>query len=445
MYFLYSIFLVAWGILLIPIFCYRAWRYQKYLSGLPQRLGNLPKSLHFDGRPTIWFHACSVGETLSIQALVNALHKQFPEARFVFSTITKTGQHVASQRFAKYGEGNCFYFPIDLASVAKRVLNWLQPTMIVIVDTEIWPNLLHQAYLRQIPVLLVNGRISTSSFRHYRWARPLLRRVFQNYALLLMQTDLDAARIKQIGAPPEKILVGGNIKYDISLFDKEKNQALVRNLEETLGLNALDDLLIVAGSTHPGEEQILMEVLWQIRETPGLERTRLLLVPRHPERFNIVAAQVTHNGFKLRRRTQRHREEKDAEVLLLDTVGELAIAYCFATVVFVGGTLIRHGGQNIVEPALHAKPIVIGPSMENFPQVIDEFRARGGIRQITANEEDKDSQIKQLADVFIQLLKDAAAREALGKAAYSILEDNRGATHRTVEKISAIYQKAAAR
>jgi 3-deoxy-D-manno-octulosonic-acid transferase len=440
MYSLYSILMVSWGILLAPIFLYKAWRYQKYLPGLRQRLGHLAGSLRSDGRPTIWFHSCSVGETLSVQPLVHALHLRFPEARFVFSTITHTGQVIARQRFGKYGEGNAFFFPIDLASVANRVLDWIRPSMLVIIDTEIWPNVVHQAWLRRIPVVLVNGRVSASSFRYYRWARPVLRRVFRNYRILMMKAEEDAERIRAMGAPPEKILVTGNIKFDRSLVEKDVTEAQARAVSEALGLEDADSPLIVAGSTHPGEEPVLIEALQRIRQTPGLERTRLLLVPRHPERFDAVAALVERAGLAVRRRTRPGNTQETA-VLLLDTLGELATVYRFATIAFVGGTLVRHGGQSILEPALYSRPIVIGPSMENFAQIADEFRMRGGIRQISALEDDKTGQVRELSQVMIELLQNGEAREALGKAAFSVFADNGGAAARTIDKILEIYQE----
>ncbi len=438
MYLIYSILMIAWGILLIPVFFYKAWRYQKYLPGLRQRLGHLPDSLRSDGRPTIWFHSCSVGETLSVQPLVHALHLRFPEARFVFSTITNTGQVIAKQRFAKYGEGNSFFFPIDLASIARRVLDWIRPVMIIIIDTEIWPNVLHEACRRGVSVVLVNGRVSAASFRYYRWARPILRNVFQNYRVLMMKSDEDAARIRYMGASPDKVVVTGNIKYDKDLVEKEVTEAQARSLDAALGLGADSAPLIVAGSTHPGEEVVLIDVLSRVRRTPGLEKTRLLLVPRHPERFDAVAELITSAGFTVKRRTDPNGSSPEA-ILLLDTLGELATAYRFATIAFVGGTLIQHGGQSILEPALYAKPIVIGPSMENFPQIIDEFRGRGAVRQISATEADKAAQASELSQVFIGLLQDKSAREALGRAASAVLEENRGAAGRTIDKITEIY------
>jgi len=439
MYLLYSVLMVAWGVLLIPALLLRAWRHKKYLPGLRQRFGRLPGSLRWDGRPTVWIHTCSVGETLSAQPLVHGLHQRFPEARFAFSTITATGQAIARERFARYGEGSTFFFPVDLAWVARRVLDWIRPSMLLILDTEIWPNVLHQARKRGIPVLLINGRISAKSFPRYRLARRLLRFVFRDYSLLLMRSEEDAERIRAMGAPADRVFVTGNIKYDRDLVEKEVSEAQSRSLAEALGLNDSEASLIVAGSTHQGEEAILLEVLRNVRRIPGLEQTRLLLVPRHPERFDAVAQLAAAFGFSVRRRTAPGNGNP-AQVLLLDTIGELATAYRFATVAFVGGTLIPHGGQNILEPAVYAKPIVIGPCMENFTQIIDEFRALGAVRQIHATDADKPAQITQLTETFTELLQDAAARDKLGKAAFSIFERNRGAVALTLQKIAETYR-----
>jgi 3-deoxy-D-manno-octulosonic-acid transferase len=439
MYFVYSILMVTLGLVQLPLLLVKWRRFRKYLPGLRQRFGHLPASLRGDGRPTIWFHACSVGETLSAQPLVHLLSARFPEARFVFSTITNTGQEIAKLRFSKYGEGNTFFFPVDLASIGRRVIEWVQPDMMVIIDTEIWPNLLRLLHRRGVPVVLVNGRISAASFRHYRLFRPALRRIFQNYSVLIMKSEEDADRIRSIGAPQDKVMVTGNIKYDSDLVDKEVTKAQVNALEQALGLDPNEGFLIVAGSTHPGEEETLLEVLRQIRQTPGLEQTRLLIAPRHPDRFDSVAALAARAGFSVQRRSLGTRPTRKADVLILDTIGELATAYSFATVVFVGGTLSRRGGHSIMEPALYAKPIVIGPSMENFLQIIDEFRGRGGVRQISAGEEDRNSQVRQLTETFRGLLQDRSARDTLGRAAYSIFEGNRGAAHRTVEKIVNLF------
>ena len=439
---MYSLLLITWIVLMLPVFLYRALRYGKYLQGFTQRFGRLPESLRSDGRPTFWFHSCSVGETLSIQPLASELHVRFPEARFVFSTITKTGQAMARQRFSAYGPGNIFYLPVDLASVCRRFLNWIGPTVIVIIDTEIWPNLLRQAHLRGVPVIMANGRISPKSFRLYRLVRPVLRSVFANYHLLLMKSEDDAERIRRIGAPPDKVIVSGNIKYDKELVEQEMREEVAQSMDESFGLSSGGGHLIVAGSTHEGEEQVLIETLRRVRLRPGLEKTRLLLAPRHPERFDAVAALAVREGFAVKRRSEDNKTAGEAQILVLDTIGELATAYGFATVAFVGGTLIPHGGQSILEPAWYAKPIVIGPSMENFRQIATDFRDRGAVRQIQAVQSHREAQIDELTAAFVSLLEDEDLRNTLGQAAYSVFENNKGAARFTVDRIAAIYRKA---
>ncbi len=440
MYLLYSMLLGVWIAFMLPVFLYRAMRYGKYLQGLSQRFGRLSDSLRSDGRPTFWFHSCSVGETLSIQPLAKMLQLRFPEARLVFSTITKTGQAMARQRFSAYGTGNIFYFPVDLAPVCRYFLDWIQPTVIVIIDTEIWPNLLRQAHMRSIPIIMANGRISPKSFRLYRLVGPMLRRIFANYSVLLMKSEDDAERIRMIGAPPGKVIVSGNIKYDKELVEQELSEGVAQSLDEVLGLTSADGDLIVAGSTHAGEEQILIEVLRRVRLRPDLGKTRLLLGPRHPERFDAVADLAARAGFVVKRRSEDNKMATGADVMVLDTLGELATAYRFATIAFVGGTLIPHGGQSIIEPAWYAKPIVIGPSMENFRQIAGDFRARGAVKQIQAIDSDKEAQITELTDAFVWLLEDEERRTAMGNAAYSVFENNRGAARFTVDKIADVYK-----
>ena len=445
MYFLYSLLFGSWVFFLTPYFLYRAWKHQKYLPALRQRLGHLPDTLKSDGRPTIWIHSCSVGETLSVGPLAHLLHERFPDARLVFSTITKTGQAIAQERFAKYGTGSTFYFPIDLAFIANKVLDTLQPSLLITIETEIWPNVLHEAKKRGIPVIMVNGRISAESFQYYRWVQPLMGPVFQNYKLLLMKAREDADRLQRMGAPLSKIKVSGSIKYDRAIVEKEVTEAQEKALDAALALTPADAPLIVAGSTHDDEESTLLEVLRRIRLMPGLENTRLLIVPRHPERFTTVAQLAERAGFKVKRRSDPAPGDPSANVLVLDTLGELSTAYGFATIAFVGGTLIPHGGQSIMEPALYARPIVAGPSMLNFPQIIDDFQERGAIAQISADETDKDAQKDQLTALFVRLLLDADARDTMGRAAYSIFEGSQGATAFTVDHIAAIFEEQLAK
>jgi len=437
MYFLYSFMLAFWSALLLPFFLYRAWRRHTGLPGFSERMGSLPESLRFDGRKTVWFHSCSVGETLSLQPLARALQGRFPGMRFVFSTTTPTGQAIARVRFSGYGSGNTFYFPIDLVFAVNRVLDWIRPDMIVIVDTEIWPNLLRRAHLRNIPVLLVNGRISKASFRYYRWLHPFLKNVLEQYKALMMQSEDDAARILKMGAPAKKTTVTGNLKFDGDTVNGQAHETLLGDMKSAFALTD-EDLLIVAGSTHQDEEQILLETLRYLRKIPGLEKTRLLLAPRHPERFEHVAQLIVQSGFRLRRRTGVESTDSVPEVILLDTIGELATAYRLATAVFIGGTLTNHGGHSIMEPAICSKAIVVGSSMENFQPILKEFIAHNGIHQIRADRNERESQLRQLQEIFRLLLTNRETRDAMGLAARSVLDRNRGAVLKTVREIESI-------
>ncbi len=441
MYFLYSVLFGAWVIVMAPYFLYKAWRHQKYLPELRQRWGTLPQSLQADGRPTVWIHSCSVGETLSVTPLAQALHARFPQVRLVFSTITKTGQVIAQDRFAQYGPGNTFYFPVDLPGPVRRVLDWIQPSLLITIDTEIWPNTLHESHRRGIPIVMANGRISAQSFQYYKWLQPLMAPIFRCYAALLMKSPEDAARLQRMGARPSQIEVSGNLKYDRSGVEQQVSQHLAQALDTAFGLSQSSAPLIVAGSTHPSEEQTLLDVLTRLRATPGLEGARLMLVPRHPERFGAVAQLAERQGFAVHRRSAPTPARGDEPVLVLDTLGELSTAYQFGTVVFVGGTLIPHGGQSIMEPAAYGRPIVVGPSMKNFPGIIDDFLEVGGIAQIAATEADPDAQRTQLTQALAHLLTDTPAREAMGHAAHSVFEDSQGATQFTVDRIAAILEK----
>lgn len=445
MYSLYSFLFSIWVLLMTPYFLYNAVRHKKYLPSIKQRLGNLPDSLKSDGRPTIWIHACSVGETLSVQPLAKLLHERFPEARLVFSAITKGGYAIANERFAIYGKGNAFYFPIDLAGIAGRVLDWIEPSMLITIDTEIWPNVLRQAHRRHIPVVMVNGRISAESFKYYVWVQPLLSNVFENYSAFLMKAQEDADRIQRLGAPPSRIRVIGNIKYDRGASEAHVVEEKTKAIDDAFGLTASGTPIIVAGSTHDDEEKTLLDVLRRIRADERFSSTRLMIAPRHPERFATVAALAESEGFTVKRRSDPGPPNADAEVLILDTIGELGTAFRFATVAFVGGTLIPHGGQSIMEPAAWSKAILIGPSMENFPGIIDDFKAKDAVVQIEAESTDKEKQKDQLAEQFQRLLADPPLRDKMGAAANAIFEASQGATLRAVDRIEEIYRKAVAK
>jgi 3-deoxy-D-manno-octulosonic-acid transferase len=440
MYFLYSFLLAAWIFVMLPYFAYNGIKNKKYLPKLRERMGYLPPSVVSDGRPTIWFHSCSVGETLSVQPLAAALNEQFPNARLVFSVITQTGRKIADERFEKYGEGNAFYFPIDQPLFISKVLDQVKPSILICIDTEIWPNVIHMCRMRNIPVVLANGRISAESFKSYRWIQPLLGPVLSNYSALLMKSDEDADRIRRMGARASKIKITGNIKYDRGGAEKDVAAAQLKALDNAFKITSHATPVIVAGSTHEREEEILFDVLSDLRKLEGLESTRLLIAPRHPERFEMVAELARKKGHTVAKRTAAGTLDESADVLLLNTLGELATAYSLATVAFVGGTLIPHGGQSIMEPALHGRAIVAGPSMDNFPGIIDDFIEVGAIVQIPASISEPDTQRTQLVEAFSDLLLDDARRSGMGMRAASIFEKSTGATERTVKEIALILR-----
>jgi 3-deoxy-D-manno-octulosonic-acid transferase len=411
MYLIYSLALTLLFLVLLPYFIYQAIRHGKYSGSLKQRLGHLPASLRPDGRLTIWVHTVSVGEFLAARPLIEMIRSELPGWRIVVSTVTATGQRLASE-IAPERIDAAFYFPYDWAFAARRALAHVNPRAVVILETELWPNFLRQCRARDITTVVVNGRISPRSFSRYMKVRPFIARALEDASLLVMQSEADAKRARMLGAPAARVRVCGNMKYDLSAPSHEKLQ----ELDAGLSLSS-HSRLIVAGSTAPGEEEILLRALARVRKEPGLEDARLLIAPRHPERFDEVAALIEKNGFTLARRSKARPEESD--VILLDTVGELACAYSFAAAVFIGGSLVPRGGHNIIEPALFAKPIITGPHTENFRQIVSDFARARAVVEVSES---------GLAQEIIRLLADRESARAMGERARAILAGNQGAT-----------------
>jgi 3-deoxy-D-manno-octulosonic-acid transferase len=431
MHLLYSFALLALFLALLPYFIYQALKHGKYLDSFRQRLGRLPDGLR-DDRPTLWVHAVSVGEFNAARPLVASLRRQAPEYRVVVSTTTLTGQRLARAECGRSIDGS-FYFPFDLARVARRALDHIRPAAVVILETELWPNFLRECRKRNVLTVIANGRISPRSFRGYRRARPFITRVIQDVSLFVMQSEADAKRARALGAPPDRVRVCGNLKYDIAEADGKRSEA--GEIDSLFALSS-SQRLIVAGSTAAGEEKILLDTLADVRSRTGLEDARLLIAPRHPERFDEVEALITQSGFEFVRRsraTDESQKTRAASVILLDTIGELASVYQFAAVVFVGGSLAPRGGHNVIEPAAYAKPIIVGPFTENFSRIISDFISRSALVQISEAEA-RDP--KALAREVIRLLTDRTYAEAMGARAREILLDNRGATRCTVAAIT---------
>lgn len=422
MYHLYSILLALGFVLALPWFLWKGRTTGKYLRTFRERMGRLPVYLNVDGDRSIWIHAVSVGEVLAARPLVPALRERFPRHRLFLSTTTMTGNAVAKKSVR--GVDGLFYAPFDWPLPVRQALTTLNPSLLVLVETELWPNLIHEAHRRGTRVALVNGRISPRSFGRYRRLQRFLRAVLGEMDLFLMQGETHAQRIRAMGAPAERVRLTGNLKFD-AVEPGRPPERLVRLLQGP----DRDRPLWVAGSTVGGEEELVLRAYHRVRER--VPDARLLIAPRHPERFAAVPPLVEAAGFRcLRRSALDPQAWRDGEVLLLDSLGELAQVYALASVVFVGGSLVPSGGHNILEPAVAGKAVVVGPHMENFQEIADQFRSEAAMVQVGS--------VDELAQEVAGLLLDEARRHGLGERARELVGRNRGAVQRTVDSLAGL-------
>ena len=428
MYFLYSLLLTVGFVLLLPRFAVDALRTRKYVTGLRERLGNLP-TLPASDRPLIWLHCVSVGETEAARPLVRALREQFPSYRLVISTTTVTGQQVARRVFEREAAA-VFYFPIDWAWTVRRVLRILKPAAVLIMETELWPNLLRMCRRQSIPVALVNGRISARSFRRYKKIRFFTSRMLKNLSLAIMQSEQDMTRIRELGMTGERTLSAGNLKFD-SADSAGDGRAANPVLGDRFGLNG-NASLIVAASTHWPEEQILLDAFKRLAQTRNDRHIRLLIAPRHPARFSEVADLIAASGFSWARRSAApQKEDASSDVILLDSIGELQTVFPLADIAFIGGSIASHGGHNILEPAVEGVCVITGPHTDNFAAIVKSFLSAGALLQL---EEVALSEAgSQLAMTIKNLLEDEPRRQEIGRRAKQVCHHNRGATNRTVQ------------
>jgi 3-deoxy-D-manno-octulosonic-acid transferase len=424
MYAVYSVLIVLFFVVLSPYFVYQALRYRKYVSSFSQRLGYLPLGFNFDGDDSIWIHAVSVGEVLVASALVPELRERYPRLRIFVSTTTITGQQVARTNLRDIDD--VFYFPFDLRSVVKRTMQRVRPRMVILMETEIWPHLLRVCHERGVKTILVNGRISARSYPRYRLARAFFRRVLAHVDRFCMQSEESARRIVDIGAARERVTVTGSLKFD----SLEVPGALSGGRGRTRVLRyfrmSADRPVVIAASTLKGEEEPVLEAFQRIRATWG--STLLIIAPRKPERFDEVERLARRAGWRVARRTELPVDtEPRVDVVVLDTIGELAQLYQVATAVFVGGSLVDAGGHNILEPAVFGKPIVFGPHMHNFAEIAQTFVDNRGAIQVHSPVE--------LEAVLVELLSDPVRRASLGAAARALVEANRGARTKSLAVI----------
>ncbi len=424
----YDIIYILFALCYLPLFLIRG----KCHRGFLMRMGIFPQGAinKLKEQKAIWLHTVSVGEAQAASSLVKNLKREYPDFRLVISTVTKTGNKIA-QRLLDIPE-LAIYSPLDIGFVTRRAINFVNPRLFIIAETEIWPNLIINLAKKDIPVVLVNGRISRGSFRGYKIIRLFLKKIFQSFSLFCMQTKEDAQRIIELGADEKKVKVTGNMKFDI--------RYPVSSIQyPDLGLSK-DEQLFIAGSTHYGEEKIILQVYKELIEShPSL---RLLIAPRHIERVQKIERLVSEFGFKSQRISQldlnerrtrsdlayakasRHRQRP---ILILNTIGQLKSLYAFADIVFIGGSLIPHGGQNPIEPAVFSKPIIFGPYMSNFSNIVEVFLNKKAAIMV------KD--IRQLKNTCIRLLNEPVLRKELGNRAKELVQENKGASLKNMELI----------
>jgi 3-deoxy-D-manno-octulosonic-acid transferase len=366
------------------------------------------------GTRPIWVHAVSVGEVMAAHPLIREIKKKYPDRKLILSTVTVTGNYTARRRVPEADA--VFFFPFDFPWIVRRVIRGINPQVVLIAETELWPNFFRELRKAGIPSAVINGRISVKSHKNYLKFKKFFSLVFLNVDLFCMQSEPDALRIKEIGAGPEKVIVTGNLKFDLRI---PANQALPIVIPQ-------GKKVITAGSTHRGEEQALLSIFKELRtKYPEL---LLILAPRHPERFNEVEALINKAGYECARRTQRRGPFKD--VLLLDTIGELRAFYSVCDIAFVGGSLVKVGGHNLLEPAAMKKPVIFSRYMFNFKEISEALMSAGGGIMVR----DKDELSLQLD----KLLADKELAKRMGEQAFRVIEMNSGAALKTIEAVSGL-------
>lgn len=422
-YFAYSLLLALALLLSSPWWVLEMLRHGKYRVGLRERLGVVPDRLRNLAAQTIWIHAVSVGEVLAVTRVVDELKSRLPGCRVVVSTTTDTGQRLAQQR-----ESNVFYFPFDFAFAVRAYLRALRPNVLVLAESEFWPNLLHEAHLAGTAVAVVNARVSDRSLPRYLRFRGLLRKVFENVDIFLAQSEEDAQRLVEIGAPAERVSLGGNLKFEVKPPAESES---IRAFSACVRRDASGPVL-VAGSTLEGEDEVLLDCFRRLFEQ--YPQAMMVLAPRHPERFEAVASLLATSGLRWQRRSAWDGQGSlRGCVFLLDSIGELAGLYQFADLAFVGGSLVPRGGHNVLEAARFGVPILVGPHTENFRDIIRIFQRADALRVVT---------LESLVPTVLGLLNATDERVRLGQRAREVMRSQEGATERTVAALLQLLPEA---
>ena len=391
----------------------------RYRLGLSQRLSRLPPAVaqRLGSRAVVWLHAPSVGESLATQPFLRGLKAQFPDVAVVLSVLTPTAYRAATSRLPEADA--VIYFPLDHPLCVRCVLGQIRPSVFFFTETELWPNCLSILHRHGVPTVLVSGRFSARAAYRYGLLRPVFGPVLRSLSLCCMQTQADAERVIAAGVPRERVVVTGNFKVDGSVESDDRGKAILQEL----GLTGRP--ILIAASTHRGEEEILLDGYRRLRtQIPAL---LLLLAPRHPQRFGEVATLLRKAGLGYTKRSQPSGDPA-IEVFLLDSLGELASFYSAAAVVFVGGSLVKGpGGHSVIEPALARVPVVFGPYTRNFASVVEALKQTGGGREVT--------DAGSLAHHALPLLSDLSLSRQVGRRAYAAIRQEHGAVERTLSVI----------
>jgi 3-deoxy-D-manno-octulosonic-acid transferase len=430
-------------ILISPVAIYRMLRYGRYRAGWGNRFGRISRK--YPDKKCIWIHAVSVGEVNATTTLVKELEKKLTDYEIVISTTTDTGFARANELFGN--RLSVFYFPMDFSRTMQRAFENIRPSICLLMELEVWPNLVRIARQSGIPVVVVNGRLSERSFAKYKLIKSVTRKIFQNITLVLAQSEEYAERFRQLGAISEKVIVAGSIKYDTAqVADKvEGADILAEQLFGKIGnrQSAIGNPLWVAGATGNDEEQIILDVYRQLIEQKQFAYLRLAIVPRKPERFNEVAELIKQSGFELTRYSELkaattksaigNRQSAISNVILGDTMGDLRKFYSLATVIFVGRSLVPMGGSDMMEAAALGKCTIFGPYAFNFKQAVEDLlKANGAILVKNQNE---------LFDAMTKCLTDADYSSRIARNGREIIRKNQGATARTIAQITKLIRE----
>jgi len=423
MYLLYNFLLILLVTIAFPFWLYKVVTKEKHRKGFWEKLGlgTELNSVPGDSRCRIHIHAVSVGEVIAATPFIKGLRQRHPEIRLTLSTVTPTGNEVARKRLPEVDR--ILYSPFDLPWSVKRFIRSVKPDIYVSVETELWPNFLREVKRSGARSLIINGRISPDAYKGYRRFRFLMKRVLSNVDLFCMQSDEDAERIRGIGAPAGSVTVTGNMKYDQKFIEMDGDA-----ISAKMRLYGIDkgDKVIVAGSTHPGEDEAIISSYLESHKDS--EKLRLIIVPRHIERTADIEKLVKAKGLDVIRRTGLRNSEKNdvphRTVIVVDTIGELSTLYSIATVVIIGGSFIPHGGQNPLEAMYYRKPLIFGKYMFNFKQITEEILENGAGLMI----EDNDS----LKVALQGLLNNSGKQQEMGEKGYHIITKNRGAVERNI-------------